>query len=98
MINKRIGKRKRKIVALFVDLRTAFDSVDRGVLFRVTRERGIREGLTERMEEMMREQSKDRKRDGKVFWTARGMRQRYPSSPILFNLLLADLEEEMGKS
>lgn len=34
---------------------------------------------------------------GKSFWTVRGVRQGCPSSTILFNILLADLEEEMGK-
>jgi len=32
---------------------------------------------------------------GKSFWTERG--QGCPLSPILFNILTADLEEEMGK-
>lgn len=34
---------------------------------------------------------------GEVFWTARGVRQGCPLSPIIFNIVLADLEEEMGK-
>jgi len=33
---------------------------------------------------------------GGSFWTARGIRQRCPLSP-LFNILMADLEKEMRK-
>lgn len=39
------------MVAFLVDLKTAFDSVDRNILIRVIKERGIREGLISRCEE-----------------------------------------------
>lgn len=34
---------------------------------------------------------------GEKFWTARGVRQECPLSPLLFNVLIADMEEVMGK-
>lgn len=34
---------------------------------------------------------------GKIFWTTRRVRQGYPLSPLLFNVLLADVEEVFGK-
>jgi len=43
------------LVTMFVDIKAAFDSVDRGVLMDSMREREIREGLIERMEEILKE-------------------------------------------
>jgi len=100
LINKQLAKRKGMLVALFVDLKAAFDSVDRGVLIEAMRERGIREGLVKRVEEVMRE-TRNRVRVGREmgssFWTERGVRQGCPLSPLLFNLVLADLEEKMRR-
>lgn len=38
-----------------MDLRAAFDSVDRRVLMETMRKRGVREGLVESIKEMLRE-------------------------------------------
>lgn len=84
---------------MFVDLKVAFDSVDRGLLYSAMREKGIREKLIERVKEVYRE-TKSRVKVGAElgnFWTARGVRQGCLMSPILFNIVIADLEMEMGK-
>lgn len=62
MINRQLGKEKKK-KALFVSMKAAFDSVDRKVLYKTMKERGIREGLIERVREMFRE-TKSRVRVG----------------------------------
>lgn len=49
LVNKQLNREKRKLVAIFVDLRAAFDSVDREILWKTMRERGIREGLVPTM-------------------------------------------------
>lgn len=100
LINRQVSKPGGKMVALFVDLRAAFDCVDRGILAKVMRDRGIREGLVIRCEGVLRE-TRNRVRIGEnlgeCFWTGRGVRQGCPLSPTLFNLLTADLEQTMRR-
>lgn len=45
MINRQLGKEKAKMVAAFIDLKVAFDMVEREILCGTLRKRGIREGL-----------------------------------------------------
>ena len=60
----------------------------------------MREGLVEMCEEVLNEtvcRVRVGEEEGKVFWTARGVRQGCPLSPSMFTLLLADLDEELEK-
>lgn len=34
---------------------------------------------------------------GENFWTEKGVRQRCPLNSVLFNILIADIEEEMRR-
>lgn len=45
LVNKNVSRKGGELVALFVDLRTAFDSVDRRKLMKTIREKRVREGL-----------------------------------------------------
>lgn len=77
LVNRQLSRAKGKMV-LFVDLRAAFDTVDREILWKTMRERGIREELVRRCEAMLRE-TRNRVRLGEErseqFWTGRGVKQ-----------------------
>lgn len=75
--NRQLGKRKEKLVAFFIDLKAAFDSVDRRKLMKAMRE-GVREGLIKRSEDILRKtRNRVRRGDdmGAKFWIGRGVRQ-----------------------
>ncbi|XP_071642133.1 uncharacterized protein [Temnothorax longispinosus] len=64
------------------------------------KERGVRQGLIDRVEEVLRETKSNVRRGkekGESFWMAKGLRQGCLLSPILFNLLIADIEDHMRK-
>ena len=44
LVNRQIVRRERKMLVLFVDLKAAFDSVDRAVLIKAMRKGGLGKG------------------------------------------------------
>ncbi|XP_020298810.1 uncharacterized protein LOC109863043, partial [Pseudomyrmex gracilis] len=66
LMNRQIEKKEGKMVA---DLKAAFDSVDREVLTRTMKERGVRERIVRRVEQVLRETKSDLEKEmGKVKW------------------------------
>lgn len=55
LINRQLKKKGGKLIALFVDLTAAFDTVSRKTVVEAMKERGVRKGLVERIEEVLRE-------------------------------------------
>ncbi|XP_071577718.1 uncharacterized protein [Temnothorax nylanderi] len=53
LINRQVNRKKGKMVVLFVDLKAAFDSVDRRILMEAIRKSGVREGLVMRCKELL---------------------------------------------
>ncbi|XP_011069288.1 PREDICTED: uncharacterized protein LOC105155084 [Acromyrmex echinatior] len=71
-----IGK---KAMALFVDLRAAFDSVDRGILYKAMTEGGIKEGLIERVKKVLSETNGESgRKDRKEFLDREGSKSAEP--------------------
>lgn len=88
------------MIVFFVDLKTAFDMVNREVLKKAMIESGIRKGLVGRVEEMYGEtksRMRVKKKVGEMFWMARGVRKRCLLSPLLFSVLMANLGKKDEK-
>ena len=81
-------------------MKAAFDTIGRGEIREIMKEKGIGGRLINRISEIYKEtKSKIRignKEIGK-FWTVKGIRQGCPLSPIIFNIGMADLNKELGK-
>lgn len=99
-VNRQLKRKGGMVVAVFENLKAAFDSVDRKVLIEVMMERGVREGLRSTIEKVYREtRSKVMvgKRIGNNFWTTTGIRQECPMSSCFFNPVITDVEEVLRR-
>lgn len=100
VVNKELITKGGKIFAFFADLKAAFDKIDRTKLEEMLKRAGISLRLRRRIMETYRETKnviKVGSKRSKIFWTTKRVRQRCPMSPVLFNIYLRDLEEEMRK-
>lgn len=97
LVENKLKKRRGKVYAFFVDLKAAFDKVNREILFGKLQ----RIGITGRMYKMIRaiyenttNTVKTNNGNTECFRTFKGVRQGCPLSPTLFNIYINDMEEE----
>lgn len=85
----------------FVDLRAAFDKIDRNLLIERLKEKEIERNLRDQVAEVYKETGNVvRVEMGKTekFWRVEGVKQGCPLSSTLFNAFLSDMKEEMKKA
>jgi len=99
VINKELNRKGRKVFALFTDLKTAFDNVNRRHLYEMMKRIKVKENLRRRIIEIYKKTQNTVKvanKKSQEFWM-KGLRQGCLLSPALFNICVSDLEEEMEK-
>jgi len=99
-VEAELKKDKGKLYAFFSDLKAAFDTVDRSLLYDKMKKLGIREEQINAIRNIYNETSnvvKINNLTSEPFWITVGLKQGCPLSPILFALYTADLENVMQK-
>lgn len=92
--------KEKNIYACFVDLKTAFDKVDRRKLWEIMEGKGISAEITEAIRALFAETRCKVRIGGKIvgeFWTKKGLKQGCPLSRLLFIIYISSIEEEMTK-
>ena len=96
IIEKVVKKNKRKLYAVFIDFKKAYDTVDRGKLFRRLQSIGINGIFLKNIKAMYETISyKIKLRDGYLdpISSNLGLKQGCPLSPMLFNIYIDDVED-----
>lgn len=98
MINKELSMKRGKLFTCFVNLKVAFDKVDRRALMERLKEMDIEGNLRRRITEIQRNRQHGENRgeeNRKLLDNKRS--ETTPLSPIFFNAFLSDLEKDMSK-
>ena len=91
-----LAKEAGKLYALFVDFKTAFDSIDRQLLFAMLRKKKVPEYLVRCIEFMYRNTTYIV--NGERFESHVGLKQGCPLSPLLFAIYISDLDETLRQN
>lgn len=96
VMQTRIARPRGKVYLVFIDLKAAFDKLDREVLWRAMEDLGLNVNTIRSVKEVYQEtrcKIKIGDRLSNSFWVDKGLRQGCPLSPTLFNIYISDLEK-----
>jgi len=98
---KRIRDKKEEIYILFANMKAAFDNMDREILWKDLREKGINEQLLRRIEKIRRNGGRD-KDEGRIHGRIQDKKRSeaglcYGSNPLqcILYVYIADLDKRM---
>lgn len=97
---ERKDKKERKVYALFVDLRAAFDNIRREKLWKIMEDKGVNRKMVRKVEKIYEEtEATIRPKDGltEVFKIKKGVKQGCALSTLLFNVYVADIDKELNR-
>lgn len=95
-IQQCLGEEQGKLFTLFVDFKTAFDCIDRTLLFATLRSKGIPDYLVNTIVAMYEQTSY--LIEGESFRSHKGLKQGCPLSPLLFAIYIADMDETLRRN
>src|SRR5699024_4378372 len=101
LIERKLKGRGGRLYALFLDLKAAFDNINRKKLWEYLQKIKITDHLVERIKEMYAETVNRVKVNGNesdLFWTEKGVRQGCPLSPTLFATYISDLDKVLKEA
>ena len=100
LIEEKIKKKGGKLYAFFADLKSAFDTIDRELLWKIMHKKKINRHIIERIQEIYNSTSttvKAMQVETETFYITKGVRQGCPLSPTLFAIYLSDLDDYMAQ-